>query len=137
MVWGNEEELEFKMQQLGVREEDLEEKFIRSSGPGGQNVNKVATCVQLTHVPTGTMIKCQTERTQALNRVQARWLLLQKIELDRDQQAFKARQLRERLRRQKRKRPKNLKEEILRKKHIRAEKKSSRKKFHLHKVEEY
>ncbi len=137
MVWGNEEELEFKMQQLGVREADLDEKFVRSSGPGGQNVNKVATCVQLTHIPTGTMVKCQTERTQALNRVQARWLLLQKIELNRDQQAFKARQLREKLRRQKRKRPKNLKEEILRKKHIRAEKKSSRKKVHLHKVEEY
>ena len=137
MVWGNEEELEIKMQQLGIRPEDLKESFIRSSGPGGQNVNKVATCVQLTHIPTGTMVKCQTERTQALNRVQARWLLLQRIELDRDQRAFKERQLRERLRRQKRKRPKNLKEEILRKKHIRAEKKSSRKKVYLHRVEEY
>lgn len=137
MVWGSEDELELKMQQLGIREEDFEEKFVRSSGPGGQNVNKVSTCVQLIHIPTGTMVKCQTERTQALNRVQARWLLLQKIELDRDQQAFKARQLRERIRRQKRKRPKSLKEEILRKKHIRSEKKVSRKKVHLHRVEEY
>ena len=135
MLWGDEEELNIRMQQLGIREDDIDEAFVRSSGPGGQNVNKVATCVQLTHIPTGIMVKCQTERSQAMNRIQARWLLLQKIELELEKQAFQERQRKEKLRRQKRKRPKNLKEEILRKKHIRSEKKSFRVKIGIHRID--
>ena len=68
------------MQRLGVREADLEERFIHSGGNGGQNVNKVATCVVLVHPPTGVMVKCQKDRSQGLNRFFARRLLCDRIE---------------------------------------------------------
>ncbi len=75
-----EEELLKKMDQLGVKEVDIDEKFIRSGGPGGQNVDKVATCVQLKHLPTGITVKIQKDRTQGVNRFLARRSLLSKIE---------------------------------------------------------
>lgn len=68
-----------KMERLGIREEDIEETFTRSSGPGGQNVNKVATCVQLRHRPSGITVKVARERSQALNRFLARRSLAGKI----------------------------------------------------------
>lgn len=69
-----------KMSELGVKESDLDEKFIRSGGPGGQNVNKVATCVQIKHLPTGIKVKNQEDRSQGVNRFLARRSLLAKIE---------------------------------------------------------
>lgn len=72
--------LKQKMESLGVREEDLEEQFIRSSGKGGQHVNKTSTCVYLKHKPTGVEVKCMRERSQSLNRFLARRELLEKIE---------------------------------------------------------
>ncbi|GJM15051.1 MAG: peptidyl-tRNA hydrolase [Thermodesulfobacteriota bacterium] len=75
-----EEALVKKMNELGVKESDLDEKFIRSGGPGGQNVNKVATCVQLKHLPTEITVKIQKDRTQGVNRFLARRSLLSKIE---------------------------------------------------------
>jgi protein subunit release factor B len=71
-----EDALREHMEALGVREEDLEERFVRSGGRGGQHVNKVSTCVQLRHVPTGLEVRCQSERSQGLNRYRARVLLL-------------------------------------------------------------
>jgi protein subunit release factor B len=68
-----------RMEALGVREEDIEEKFIRSSGSGGQKVNKTSTCVYLRHVPTGMEVKCMKERSQPLNRFLARRELVEKI----------------------------------------------------------
>ena len=68
-----------EMERLGIREEDIEETFTRSSGPGGQNVNKVATCVQLRHCPSGITVKVSRERSQALNRFLARRNLAEKI----------------------------------------------------------
>ena len=58
-----------------LSKDDVVESFIRSSGPGGQNVNKVATCVALLHKPSGIIIKCQQFRTQSQNREQA-WKML-------------------------------------------------------------
>ena len=75
-----EEALLKKMNELGVHEADIDEKFIRSGGPGGQNVNKVATCVQLKHIPTGIIVKVQKDRTQGVNRFLARRSLVSKIE---------------------------------------------------------
>src|SRR5512139_560282 len=75
-----EEALHQKMEELGIREEDIVERFVRSRGHGGQNVNKVSTCVYLKHLPTGIEVKCQQERSQALNRFFARRILAQKIE---------------------------------------------------------
>ena len=74
------ESLQKKMERFGIRESDIEESFVRSVGPGGQNVNKVSTCVMLRHLPTGVIVKCQETRSQAMNRYFARVLLVQKIE---------------------------------------------------------
>ncbi len=75
-----EEELYAKMEKLSIFEEDIEEKFIKSSGKGGQNVNKNSTCVQLKHIPSGIIVKYQKERTQNLNRFFARRALVEKID---------------------------------------------------------
>jgi peptide chain release factor len=78
-----EAELQRRLEALGVAESDLEESFVRSQGPGGQNVNKAATCVLLVHRPTGLRVKCQESRQQGYNRTLARARLLDKIEADR------------------------------------------------------
>lgn len=70
-----------RMAALGIREEELEERFVRSSGKGGQHVNKTSTCVWLRHIPTGIEVKCMAERSQSLNRFLARRELLEKIAL--------------------------------------------------------
>jgi protein subunit release factor B len=69
-----------KMRELGIFEKDIEEKFVRSSGKGGQNVNKTSTCVYLKHVPTGIEVKCMKDRSQSINRFLARRELVKKIE---------------------------------------------------------
>ena len=69
-----------KMHLLRIREADLEEKFIRSSGHGGQNVNKTATCVYIRHIPTGTEVKCMETRSQSINRFLARRELIRRLE---------------------------------------------------------
>ena len=72
--------LQAKMEGLGIQEKDIEEKFIRSSGRGGQKVNKTSSCVYLRHIPTGIEVKCMRERSQSLNRFLARRELLSRIE---------------------------------------------------------
>lgn len=72
--------LKEKMEALGIHERDIEEKFIRSSGSGGQKVNKTSTCVYLKHIPTGIEVKWMKERSQSLNRFLARRELVQRIE---------------------------------------------------------
>ncbi len=121
-----QEILEEKMRSLGIFESDLEEKFIRSAGPGGQNVNKTATCVYLRHKPTGIEVKCQKERAQAVNRIIARTWLVEKIESYIERKKSEEIKRIEKIKRQSRKRPKKLKERILREKKIISEKKKSR-----------
>ena len=72
--------IEERFQRLGIREDELDETFVRSGGKGGQNVNKVATCVVLTHRPSGISVRCETERSQALNRELARRRLVERLE---------------------------------------------------------
>ncbi|MEE9911449.1 MAG: peptide chain release factor-like protein [Deltaproteobacteria bacterium] len=121
-----EKALMARMRELGVSEGDFDESFIRSSGPGGQKVNKTSSCVHLLHKPTGLFVKCQRERSQALNRHLARRLLLDKIE--RQQKGFieAEKEKSEKLRRQKRKRSRRAKEKVLIAKHQQAEKKERR-----------
>jgi len=121
-----EKALAEKMSRLGIRQEDIVESFIRSSGPGGQNVNKTSTCVYLKHIPTGIEVKCQKERSQALNRFLARRILLQKIEQRILGKLSQEQQLIAKIRRQKRRRSRRAKLKILEGKRRRAEKKSLR-----------
>jgi len=120
--------LDKKMSELGVKDEDVTEKFIRSGGAGGQNVNKVSTCVYLKHLPTGIEVKCQKERSQSLNRYAARKLLLQKIETAILGELSEERRRIEKIRRQKRKRSKRAKEKMLERKRKRSEIKKLRQK---------
>ena len=111
---------------LGVREDDLEESFVTSGGKGGQNVNKVATCVVLVHRPSGLFVKCQRERTQGANRLIARALLADKIEEQRLGKQSARQQEAERVRRQKRRRSRRSKQRMLADKRAHSTKKSSR-----------
>jgi peptide chain release factor len=121
-----EKELLERMIQLGINDEDLEESFVRSSGKGGQHVNKTSTCVQLIHLPTGIKVRCQSERSQGINRYFARRLLFDKIEEARLGAESARRKAIEKIRRQKRKRSKRAKEKILADKKHQSEKKTSR-----------
>ena len=84
---GKAEELARRMADCGVKEGDLEERFVQSGGPGGQKVNRSNTCVYLLHTPTGNEVKMQQARSQALNRFYARRRLCELIE---EQQLGKA-----------------------------------------------
>ncbi len=130
------QKLSVRMKRLGVKEKDLEEAFVRSSGPGGQNVNKVATCVVLTHRPTGITVKCQKERSQAANRLWAREWLLEEMERRHVKAIRQEIYEQEKLRRQKRRRTKASKEFMLEMKHRHSKKKMERKPFRPQQIED-
>jgi len=117
------------MELLGVSENDFRENFVRSSGPGGQKINKSSSCVHLVHLPTGLSVKCQRERSQAMNRFLARRLLLDRIERLQRGMATAEKQRIEKIRRQKRRRSKRAKEKMLEFKHMQSEKKTMRAKI--------
>jgi len=115
-----------RMRRLGIRDDDLEETFARSSGPGGQNVNKVATAVTLRHRRSGISVTVQDSRSQSVNRKLARERLLDAI-----QNAHEARRAaeiaeREKARRRRSPRPAALKRRILESKRKRSELKKQR-----------
>lgn len=114
------------MESLGILEKDIVEKFVRSSGKGGQRLNKASTCVYLKHLPTQIEVKCQRERFQALNRFLARRILADKVEAMIKGRESEERQRIEKIRRQKRKRSKRAKEKMLEEKRKRSEKKGAR-----------
>jgi len=123
---GKEKSLLGRMQALGVREQDIEEQFVRSSGAGGQKVNKTSSCVVLHHRPTGIRVKCQQERSQALNRFLARRILLDKIEAKLRGAESAEQQEIAKIRRQKKRRSRRAKQKMLADKRHQGEKKSSR-----------
>jgi protein subunit release factor B len=101
-----QDELEARMASIGLREADIEEKYIRSSGPGGQNVNKTASCVYLKHIQSGLEVKMQRERSQGLNRYYARKRLCELVEQEKlgskSPAALKAEKIRKQKQRRKR-----------------------------------
>jgi peptide chain release factor len=115
-----------RMQRLGIRDADLEESFARSAGPGGQNVNKVATAVTLQHRPSGISVTVQDSRSQAQNRKLARERLLDAFEQSQEKTRRAKIAKREKARRQKSPRPAALKQKILEAKRRRGEIKRQR-----------
>jgi protein subunit release factor B len=120
-----------RMKQLRIYESDLEESFARSSGPGGQNVNKVSTAVTLRHLPSSISVTVQDSRSQAVNRKLARERLLDAIESAREGQRMAEIAKREKERRRKSPRPAALKRKILESKRRRADLKKQRTKIKL------
>jgi protein subunit release factor B len=118
-----------RMARLGIHDVDLEETFARSSGPGGQNVNKVATAVTLRHRPSGVSVNVQDSRSQAVNRKLARERLLDAIESAREERRAAEIAEREKARRRKSPRPAALKRKILEGKRKRGELKRQRAKI--------
>lgn len=114
--------------ELKILPEGIDEFFTRGSGHGGQKINKTASCVELTHRPTGTTVRVQRFREQHLNRIEAYKLLIAKLEEQikgaasaRQQEIFK-------LRKQKQRRSRRSKEKMLEDKHHRGTIKEQRQK---------
>jgi protein subunit release factor B len=115
-----------RLEALGIHEKDIKESFIRSSGKGGQKVNKSSTCVYLKHIPTGIEVKCQKERSQGLNRYYARKILCEKIENLIKGRESEERQRIAKIRRQKLRRSRRAREKILAEKRLHSQKKRER-----------
>ena len=122
-----EDALRKKMDSLGIFEKDIVEKFIRSSGKGGQKVNKTSSCVYLKHLPTKIEVKCKRERSQAINRFLARRILTDKIERMIKGKESEEQQRIAKIRRQKRKRSKRAKLKMVEDKRIHSRKIKERK----------
>lgn len=115
-----------RLESFGINEDDIIESFIRSSGKGGQKINKAETCVYLKHIPTGIEVKCQKTRSQGLNRYYARQILCDKVEsLIKGKEGEEARRI-SKIRRQKLKRSKRAKEKVLKEKRLHSMKKRER-----------
>lgn len=121
-----QDDLLARMVQLGIREEDLVEKFILGSGKGGQKINKTSSCVYLKHLPTGTEIKCQESRSREMNRYIARKELCARLEEQLENVKSERQQQVEKIRRQKRRRSRRSKEKMLAEKKTHSQKKGMR-----------
>lgn len=122
----DDEALHKRMLKLGIREEDLEESFVRGTGAGGQKINKTSSTVVLRHKPSGLEVRCQQERSQSMNRVIAREMLCDKLHDKIQAVRLEIRNVAEKKKRQNRKRPRGVKERILKGKHQRSETKKQR-----------
>ena len=111
---------------LGVRPEEVEERFVRGAGAGGQKINKTSSTVWLRHRPTGVEVRCQRERSQTVNRLLAWMELADKLEWRRQVSANQARAARELVRRQKRQKSRGQKVRMIETKKHRAKHKSAR-----------
>lgn len=126
MATPDQDALEKRMTKLGIREDDLEEDFVRGSGPGGQKINKTSSTVVLRHVPTGIEVRCQKERSQVMNRYWARVELCDRLETALKDARMAVQNEREKVRRQNRPRPRGVKRKMLQGKRERGEVKRNR-----------
>lgn len=117
---------EKRMLALGIREEDLVEKFITGSGSGGQKINKTSSCVYLKHEPSGQEVKCQRERSRELNRYLARKELCDRLDQIQNGAISKRQQEIEKIRRQKRQKSRKQKQRMVADKRKQSEKKQQR-----------
>jgi protein subunit release factor B len=111
---------------LGVRPEEVEERFVRGAGAGGQKINKTSSTVWLQHRPSGLLVRCQRERSQSVNRLLAWTELADKLEWRRAESANQAQASRELARRQKRQKSRGQKARMIEAKKHRAKIKSTR-----------
>ena len=121
-----QQDLAVRMARLGLRETDLDERFILGGGRGGQKVNKTASCVVLRHRPSGLEVRCQAERSQAMNRFRARRRLCERMEERLEGVRSAREQAAERERRRKRRRSRRQKARMLEDKRKQSEKKAAR-----------
>lgn len=121
-----EAELRRRLDALGIADSDLEERFTRGSGPGGQKVNKTSSTVCLKHVPSGIEVRVGAERSQILNRYRARQELCARLEEKRTGEASARQQAHEKIRRQKRRRSRKQKARMLDDKRKHSDKKRTR-----------
>lgn len=119
--------LKRRMEKLGIRKEDIIEKFILGSGRGGQKLNKTASCVYLRHIPTGIEVKVQKTRFRELNRFIARRILCEKIEMRNSSNRLAVKSKQYKIRKQKARRSRRYKQKILEEKHKQSQKKALRK----------
>lgn len=126
-----EEALKKRMESLGIFESDIIEKFILGSGKGGQKINKTSSCVYLKHLPSGIEVKCQKDRSRAVNRYLARRELCDRYEGEIEKKKTEKEMLFEKIRRQKRRRSRRSKEKMLEKKKLHSEKKLLRRPLDL------
>ena len=115
------------MELAELSDADIEETFVRGSGSGGQKINKTSSCVQLKHIPTGTLVRCQETRSREANRWLAREMLAERLLQARESALSARRQEEEKIRRQKRRRSRRQKARMLADKKHQAEKKALRK----------
>lgn len=120
------EEFQEELTRLRLKEDEFEESFVRSAGPGGQNVNKVATAVELRHKPSGVSVTVQDSRSQMANRSLARKRILEQIAAAREAKRQERRQAVQKKLRATRKRPKGVQKRILEGKRQRSQVKSMR-----------
>ena len=121
-----QQQLEARMLALGIRPDDIVEKFILGSGSGGQKLNKTSSCVYLRHLPTGIEVKCQRARSRELNRFLARRELCDCIAERTGLERSRRQQQAEKVRRQKRRRSRRQRERVLADKHKTSAKKAQR-----------
>lgn len=122
------ESLRKRMAELGIREEDLQEQFLRGTGKGGQKRNKTSACVRLIHRPSGIEVKCERERSQWRNRQVAREMLCDQVEEQRLAKKRSARSQAEKRRRQRRGRPAGVKRKMISNRYHNSRKKQLRRK---------
>ena len=118
--------IQSRMALAELADADIEETFVRGSGSGGQKINKTSSCVQLKHLPTGTIVRCQETRSREANRWLAREMLAERLLQARESELSARRQEEEKIRRQKRRRSRRQKARMLADKKHQSDKKALR-----------